>query len=89
MFLLYLFLFQHIVIQFVKNHVRIVEPVRNHLKSDLFVSSKPGVSTKQISESTSPGNEMAETWLVKDAKPCPTIPVILVANSMNFLRPQK
>ena len=32
MFLLYLFLFQHIVIQFVENHVRLDEPVRNHLK---------------------------------------------------------
>ena len=46
---------------------------------------------KQISESTSPGNEslMIETWLVKDAKPCPTMPVIPVANSMNFFTTSK
>ena len=54
--------------------------------SDLFVSSKPGVSTKQMSESAIPGKEslMTEISLVLDSKLCPTIPSMPVAISMNF-----
>src|SRR6266545_2772908 len=89
MFLLYLFLVQHIVVQFVKFTYVLLSQSEIILKiwaSDLSVSSKPGVSTKQISESTSPGNEslMTETSLVKDAKPCPTNPVSPVTSSMNL-----
>jgi len=53
--------------------------------SDLFVSSKPGVSTKHRLRH---GKEtlMTEISLVKDSKPCPTIPAIPVANSMNYIR---
>lgn len=54
--------------------------------SDLFVSSKPGVSTKQTSQSLSSGKEslMTEIWPVYDCKPCPALPAVPVAISMNF-----
>lgn len=56
--------------------------------SDLFVSSKPGVSTKHRLR---PGNEslMTEISLVHDSNPCPAMPVIPVTISMNYLRRQK
>ena len=61
------------------NHLEIILKVST---SDLFVSSKPGVSTKQRS---SPGNEnlMTEISVVKDFRPFPANPVNPVAVSMN------
>src|SRR6266545_790484 len=52
-------------------------------KSDLWVSSKPGVSTKH---KFSPGYESltTEISLVQEFKACPAIPVIPLAISMNF-----
>lgn len=53
--------------------------------SDLLVSSKPGVSTKQMSESRSSGKDSLTTdiSLVQDSRVCPTLPCTPVAISMN------
>ena len=54
--------------------------------SDLSVSSKPGVSTKQISVSRISGIETLKTEIsfVQDLRPCPAIPVMPVTISMNY-----
>jgi hypothetical protein len=56
-------------------------------RSDLFVSSKPGESTRQMSEMPRSGSDSLKTeiLLVQDAKLCPTRPSIPVATSMNYV----
>lgn len=51
-----------------------------------FVSSKPGVSTKHMSESTISGNvnRIMEIFSVHDSSECPASPDLPVAISMNF-----
>ena len=56
-------------------------------KSDLLVSSKPGVSTREISESSISEIENLKTdiSLVQDSKPCPAIPLMPETTSMNYI----